>query len=246
MGFWPRNLITVEGRIVRCWLFSFRAQPEQVRRHIPHPLEIVTFGDSTYWNVVFCELECMRPVGLPKQVGVRYRHIAYRLHVQFRPKNSEPIRGLYFVRSDANSRLIVGAGNRLTDFAFHFSEIAIDRCDSGSRLRARAHEDLGCVDAVVSQEAADSLPAGSCFASVNEAVKNLTYPPCGLSLDDRRKTVNVLRITRDENVRRERAVRVASSDFGFFRDKGPVVLELCTEVEPIDYRWNRAERIGYE
>ncbi len=246
MEFRARNSITMEGRISRCWLFSFRTEPERVRCHIPHPLELVTFGDLTYWNVVFCEIERMRPAGWPRLLGVRYRHVAYRLHVRFRPRNRDPIMGLYFVRSDADSRLIAGAGSVLTDFAFHFSEIAIDRCSSGSRLRARAGEDLGNVDAVVSRKAANVLPPASPFATVDEAVRSLKYPPCGLSLDEGRRSVNVLRITRDERVRHERAVLAESCEFGFFKDKGPTALELCTEVDPIDYRWNRAERFAYE
>src|SRR5437588_813219 len=59
----------------------------------------------------------------------------------------------------------------------------------------------------------------------------------GISVDKAGR-VNVVHITRDESAWRSRLIRVAAADWAFFRGQD-VEPEICYEVEPILYQWER-------
>lgn len=82
------------------------------------------------------------------------------------------------------------------------------------------------------------MAAGSPFGSLDEAAAALKYKPSGLSVG-RDGGVNVVRITRDEAAWRARLVTVEAAHWAFL-DRYETYPELCYDVAPIDYRWNRA------
>src|SRR5258705_13594760 len=122
--------LTAAGRLSECLLLSYRTPAESVRRLVPPGLELVTRGPFAFWNVVACTVDRMRPAGLPGCCGVSYHHVAYRLHVQAHAGNGEgTLRGLYFVRSDADSGLVGRLGNLFTDFRFHPADVELSSRD---------------------------------------------------------------------------------------------------------------------
>src|SRR5438045_4199110 len=101
----PRNPLTMVGTLERCWLFTYQTPVEEAREAVPRELELVTRGSSAFWNVLVCRIRSMRPKRFPAFVGVSYWHVAYRLYVRFYPRTGAPIEGIYFARSDCDSRL---------------------------------------------------------------------------------------------------------------------------------------------
>src|SRR5215213_8264418 len=97
--------VAMNGRLSECLLLSYRTPARAVRKLVPGHLELVTRDGWAFWNVLACRVEGMRPAGVPKSLGVDYHHVAYRLHVKARTAAGETLRGLYFVRSDADSNL---------------------------------------------------------------------------------------------------------------------------------------------
>src|SRR4029077_1499495 len=81
------------------------------------------------------------------------------------------------------------------------------------------------------------LPAHSVFQSLEEAAVFLKYKPRGISIlqDGSAKRVA---IQRDEAAWKYRLVEVVSADWTFFQEK-TVRPEICYEVAPISYQWNR-------
>lgn len=77
------------------------------------------------------------------------------------------------------------------------------------------------------------------FSELDAAQAFLKYKPAGISVN--RYGVDVLRITRDESAWRSKLVHVEHADFAFLKPFD-ATLEVCYEVEPVHYRWNRAER----
>jgi hypothetical protein len=67
----------------------------------------------------------LRPRHLPSFVGITYWHIAYRLYVRLLLQSGIAIEGLYFLRSDCDSRFIAITGNLMTDFRFHTANIRV-------------------------------------------------------------------------------------------------------------------------
>jgi hypothetical protein len=224
------------GTLDRCWLFVYRTSVEAARAELPRGLAPVTHHDFAFWNVVVCHVRDMRPRGAPPALGISYWQVSYRLYVRLHAAGEPmPIDGLYFVRSDSDNPMIRLAGNRVTDFAFHRASIAVDDRQNDVYMRVRSREAPASVG--LTRAVPPSLSAGSPFASLEEAAALLQYKPFGISVDAG-ETANVVAITRDEAAWHARLVRVASAHWGFFQRR-EVQLELCYEVDPIDYRWNR-------
>ncbi len=234
-----RNPLTAVGTLDRCWLFVYRTPVAEARGYLPKALEPVTRGGHAFWNVVVSHIHRMRPKGCPAFIGVDYWHVAYRLYVRCQPPGRpEPIEGLYFLRSDCDSPLMTLAGNALTDFRFHTSGIEVETRGESVQIQVASSEASARAALLPGQP--PSLQPGSPFGSLEEAASFLKYRPFGISVDEGRGEANVVEITRKERAWRSPLVHVAEAGWQFFAGK-QVALELCYEVEPIAYQWNRGK-----
>jgi hypothetical protein len=229
------NPLTVRGRIERCWLFAYQTPVEAARSELPPELEPVTHGGCAFWSVVVCRLAGMRPPPLPAFLGVGYWHVAYRIYARFHPLGGAPVEGLYFLRSDCNSRLMAAAGNLLTDFRFHMAPVKVTESAAEVRIDVAAPD--APASALLDRVRPPELPGYSAFASIDEAAAFLKYQPRGFSITGPGR-VNVIQIERDEAAWRSRLVRIEQADWAFLSGR-PVRPEICYDVEPIDYQWNR-------
>jgi hypothetical protein len=182
----------------------------------------------------------MRPKYVPQPLGVSYWHVGYRLYVRYPTASGDEIQGLYFVRSDCDNTLMSIAGNVMTDFNFHIAPVHVDGV-AGSRTRIEIASPDSPATAIVRTESPLSLPPHSAFDHLEQAARFLKYKPFGISVD-RHETGNIVRIVRDEHAWRARLVEVETAQWSFFADKN-VRPEICYEVDPIEYQWNRAYRV---
>lgn len=235
----PRNPFTVAGTIRQCWLFVYRLPAEIAGQMIPAPLQPVTHGGFAFVNIVVCRLSEMRPVPLPASVGLGYWHVAYRLHVKATSEVGTVIEGLHFLRSDCDRWLVEKSGNLLTDFNFHLARICV--AESSAGVLGEIASPGAPASFRLDRDAQPALSAGSPFASLKEAASFLKYKPFGLSVDGP-ATLNVVRVRREESAWRSRVVAVAEADWHFLAGR-EATLELCYEVEPIDYVWERGRSI---
>jgi hypothetical protein len=206
---------------------------------LPDPLQPITHHDRAFWNVVVCELAHMRPLGFPARVGVGYRHVAYRMYARFTAADGSEVTGLYFLRSDCDSRLMTIAGNLLTDYKFRFAKIEIEATGNGIRLSVSSSTGSGGAD--IDYASSALLGQGSAFSSLSEAAEFLKYEPAGIGVS-REGQVNVVRITRDESAWDSRLVHVSKAQWQFL-DGVDLTPEVCYEVLPIEYRWGRARLV---
>ena len=231
----PKYPFAMRGTIERCWLFTYREPVDSVAPLVPEPLSLVTRDGFAFWNVVVCEIAAMRPAFVPRALGLRYRHAAYRLYVRQKANGAPPVEGLYFLRSDADSKLICKAGGLLTDFRFHHAQIAIAENDSRAKIEIDSRDAPAKVG--IDLSAKPELPVGSPFGSLFEAKAVLKYKPYALAPDGR-GGARVLRVRRDELAWRSKLV-IAEADFAFLHGRGAEP-EITYQVEPIDYRWEKA------
>lgn len=232
-----RNPFTIRGRLAQCWLFALRSPVESVRPMLPAPLELITHGGFAFWNVVVCRIERIRPTWTPTSIGVDCSHVAYRLYARIPGGDG----GLYFLRSDCDNRLIAVAGNLLTDFRFHMSRIRIQETDSQVGVVVESSD--APLRAIMDRITPPLLSPNSPFESLGEAASFLKYEPRGLSVESPER-VNVVQIVRDEAAWKYRLLHVVSAEFRFFRAI-PAELEVCYEVQPIDYQWNRTRPLRH-
>ena len=237
-----KNPFAVVGTIDQCLLFTFQSPPEWAEALLPDCLTPIVHNGCAFWNVVVCHVRDMRPRGFPRMLGVSYRHVAYRLYVRYQPEDAPAIEGLYFVRSDCDNRMMSTMGNLMTDFRFHAADVRVQN--------VRDHQEIsvdvpgGTARAVVGRQAPSGVPDYSAFSTPDEAAAFLKYKPYGISVD-RKGRVNVVHITRDESAWKSRLVTVPKQEWQFFNDL-PARPEICYEVEPIDYQWDRGVVYGAE
>lgn len=220
--------LTMVGRLSECVLLAYRVKPDAVGDLVPPGLELVLHEGHAFWNVVACRVEKMRPAGVPRSLGLSYNHVAYRLYVR-----AGRVDGLFFVRSDADSRLICAAGNVMTDFRFHASQIAL-RSERGRvycGVRGEAAAEL-----VVEEAEGAVLPADSAFASAEQVARFLKYRPVALSVS-RGGRLKITSVQRHEPDWHEGPLRVVTEHLAFLERFGPRRRELATRVRPLDYRW---------
>ena len=227
--------ITIRGRIAQCWLFVYRAPAETVAALLPRQIEPVTKDGFAFWNIVVCRLDGMRPTPLPAVIGLGYWHVAYRLHVRARKETGEPIEGLFFVRSDCDRRLVASAGNWLTDFNFHVAQVGVAASPSGVTGTIISPDATAAFE--IDHHTEPRHSPGSPFASLHAAANALEYKPAALSPvgDD---SVSVVAVRRDAAAWRWKPVAVSEARWQFL-DGREATLELCYEVEPVDYVWER-------
>lgn len=233
----PKNPVTMVGTLRRCWLFAFHTPAQDASRYLPAGLELVTRGSFAFWNVVVCRIEAMRPKYTPSFLGVSYWHAAYRLYVRFRPKTGDPIEGLYFLRSDCDNGPMSFLGNYLTDFNFHKARISADERKDSTQIMIDSPD--APADAKLTAEP-PALSRESAFESLEQAAAFLKYKPFGISMTPS-GSASIVKIIRDENAWKSRLAHVDSSHWKFFEGKN-VHLELCYQVDPINYQWNRGVR----
>lgn len=235
-----KNPLTMQGRIDRCWLFTYEADPHDVCALVPAPLELVTHHGRAYWNVVVCHVQKMRPWPLPALFGVSYWHVAYRLYVRCHSAQGETLEGLYFVRSDCDHRLMTAGGKHLTDFNFHNAGVHVQ--DDGARTRICVVSAEAPAEVSIDRDLPARLREGSAFRDLEEAAAALKYRPAGISVSPQ-GDVSAVRISRDETAWQARLLHVEQANWAFFAGR-TVQPEIVYEVAPIDYVWNRGRQIA--
>ena len=228
-------LVTV-GRLDPCVLLAFDTPADQVRPLVPAPLLPVERDGRSFWNIVVCRVDKMRPIGLPRALGLSYVHVAYRILVRCEIESGEMLQGLYFVRSDVDRSIVSVPGNRTSDFRFHLSKVDL-------------RYDAQHVEAVVRTH--DGFDASMCV-EVDEKISTppdpmLKYRPLGLACDPGGNVVRLAEVFRNESDWHETPVKVTRGTFQFFDTMRQTVrLVGATRVRPIDYRWRlgRVSRVA--
>lgn len=239
--------VTMAGRIDRCVLLSLRTPAEGVRRLVPRGLRLLVkahprTGEAfAFWNIVLCRIGSMRPRGLPRPVGVSYHHVAYRLMVEAddgTAPGESPTQGLYFLRSDADSALVAGPGDLVSDFRFHRARIGAQRCGEAESWAVRSRDGLGDASCDL-EEGEQTLADGSPFADMPDARRFLKYRALGLAPTADGSRLRLAEVFRDESSWRESPARVASARWSYLESigEGHTTVEAACRVAPIEYRW---------
>ncbi|MEL7089114.1 MAG: DUF2071 domain-containing protein, partial [Planctomycetota bacterium] len=214
--------LTMIGRLTDCVLLSYRTPAASVGHLIPDGLELVTRGPWAFWNVVACKVQAMRPafpggVDAPQALGVTYHHVAYRLLVQAMTNRADVRKGLYFVRSDADARVLGTVGNWMTDFKFHGAAIDLEAGPHAYALDVVTRD--GAADATLRLAARPPLrPPDSCFPTLEGAREFLKYQPYALAVTghEGQQHLRIAEVQRDETRWRETPATLTDARFGLF------------------------------
>jgi uncharacterized protein YqjF (DUF2071 family) len=226
-----------------CFLVNFVMPSETLASILPPPLTPDLYGGQAFLSVVVADMERMRPVFVPRWLGVTYQQVVYRAVVRCGDQ-----RGVYFLRSDADNPLMVEMGNLLSFFRFHRSRIVrtngggVEHFDlvASPRDHADIHAtfDLG--------QAGRTVPAGSVFRSADDAQDFLVElytafrpEPDGVHV----KTVDIKR-----TAWRVKMVGTPRAHFDYMDGSarfpaGSTRLDSTIFVEDIEYYWHTVRNV---
>jgi uncharacterized protein YqjF (DUF2071 family) len=176
-----------------CFLANFAVDSQVMRRAVPEPIELQLHDGRAYLSIVIARMERMRPAFLPAFTGVTYNQVVYRVVVRYQ---GEP--GVYFVRSDADSRLMSLAGDWLTFFRFHYSPMSFARKENGVQFDLAAapiqHADIHALYALGA--ASGEMPNTSTFPTLAQAQDFLVELFAAFGYSARSRKVDTVRIKR--------------------------------------------------
>lgn len=237
------------GRVADCVQLTYRTPAESVRALLPEGLELVVRGPWAFWNVMACRVEKARPAGVPALLGLTYHHVAYRLVAQAMNDRAEVVRGLCFMRSDVDARIVSALGNRLSDLRMRPAEIAFDADDCGVKVQGCQARGARVDFLLDTAHAPAQLARGSCFPTVEDARRFCRQQANGLGVVERdgRRLLRVTQVTRSSDAWSETPMSVRDAQLGYFDTIGQaehVQLEWACRLGAMDYRWQVGEAVG--
>jgi len=238
----PMHPIPMKTTFRNCFLVNFAMAPETLARVLPPPLEPDVYGGEAFLSVVIADMERMRPAFLPALLGVTYQQVVYRAVVRCGDE-----RGVHFLRSDADNRLMVELGNLLSFFRFHQARIVrtSGRRDHHFDLVAGPHDHADIHASFDLSSASQTVPADSAFASVDEAQRFLVELYTAFRPEPDGETVKTVQIKRSDW--RVRMVDTPRARFDYmngsaFFPPDSTRLDSTIYVEDIDYYWHTVKR----
>lgn len=242
------------GRLDMCVLITLRVKAASVREFLPRPLELVTLeakGEEwAFVNVVLCHVQKMRPAWAPGAMGISHHQAAYRLLVKAKKRDGSEQRGLFFLRSFADSKLVCRFGNALTDFKLHRAKFKMSGGEQvGLRWACEVDGEAGATCRVRGRvvEAKDvPVDRESVFRHAEQARGFLKYTPVGMCPDISGRIMRLTEVIRNEDHWIEHPMTLEECRFEYLASIGVenARVEQAVSVEPIAYRWRIGRTAG--
>jgi uncharacterized protein YqjF (DUF2071 family) len=235
----PKHPFPVQALFRNCHLVNFAVDPSALARVLPAPLVPDVYADRAWLSVVIAQMSSMRPVGVPELLGVTYNQVVYRAVV--RHGNA---RGVHFLRSDTDSRLMSALGNAMSFFAFHHADIALGRQGDAQTVELHSHE--GMADIRARFRPAAQLPPTSVFPDLATAKTQLVELFDAYHPRADRPVTDLVSIRRNDW--ELAVVNDELGEYALMRDSawfpaGSAVLDSVFAVEDLTYRWNRLAQL---
>ena len=160
------RLPAIQGVIDRRILVNYRVEAEVASRLLPPPFRPKLAGGHAMAGICLIRLKHIRPAFLPFAAGVGSENAAHRFAVEW-DRDGRRHEGVFIPRRDSSSRINALLGGRLVPGEHHHARF--DVSETEDRLKVRLESDDGSARVSVTARLADALPAGSVFASVDEA-----------------------------------------------------------------------------
>jgi hypothetical protein len=239
-----RHPFPVEAHFRHCLVLTYAVPADVVEPLLPPGLGADVVDGRAFVAVAMVQTEGLRPRGLPAWAGRDFFLTGYRVFVRYRTPAGRTLRGLKILRSDADQRLMVTAGNLLTHY--NYRAAAVDVAASAARLAVDVRTPAGEADLRVEADLADGapLPAGSPFKD-HRAARRFAGPlPYTFDYEAETHAIVAIRGERENWDPRPVAVRV---DRNTFFDRPPFdrcrpTLAAAFYVGNIDYLWRRGVR----
>ena len=168
----PQLRATIERRL----LVNYRVDPEVLAAALPQPFRPATIDGYGIAGVCLLRLGAVRPVGVPKLLGLTSENAAHRVAVEWDTPRG-PMTGVFIPRRDTSSRLSALVGGRLFPGWQHPARF--DVSEVGDRYEIGVASRDGDVRVELTASVSESPMPGSIFASVEAASAFFRSAPVG-------------------------------------------------------------------
>lgn len=242
---WRRHPMPIVAHFEHCLVLTYALPREALEPLLPPGLVLDTFGEFGFVAVAMVKTRGLRPSFLPPQLfGQEFVLTGYRIFTKFHTPAGRTIRGLRIVRSDANKRLMVVGGNLLTHYNYRKCDADVRANEGRLEFAIRTPGEKADVDVAADTRGEGALPAGSPFATIQEARRFAGPLPFTLDYEPETHSIIAIRGVRENWSPRLVNVHVRRLTFfdqPAFRDAKPI-LASAFYVSDIPYRWNRGVR----
>ena len=232
----------IKGTIKRRLLVNFRADPAVVQRILPQPFRPKLHRGYAVVGVCLIRLEQIRPVGLPRALGLASENAAHRIAVEWADAGGIGREGVFIPRRDTGSFLNRLAGGRVFPGEHHPAQFSV--VDIGGHVELSMRSLDGAVSVRVVGDEADTWPANSHFTSLAEASSFFEGGSLGYSVTSEGGRLDGLLLrTLDWRVGALSITEVQSS---FFSDRqrfpaGSIEFDHALIMRDLLHEWHKAE-----
>jgi hypothetical protein len=231
----------IKGTISRRLLITFRADPKLVRGMLPEPFRPKLHHGYSILGICLIRLEHIRPAGVPELLGFSSENAAHRVAVEWKDSSGVMRDGVFIPRRDTGALLNRVAGGRIFPGEHHPARFLVS--DDNGHIELTMESQDSVLVRVVGDET-ESLPATSCFDSLEEASAFFEGGSVGYSVsqDGQRLDGLILR-TLDWHVS---ALSVTELYSNFFADqqlfpKDSMEFDHALIMRGLRHEWRRAD-----
>ena len=225
-----------------CYLVNYAMEPFLLQSLLPYPIQPNIHNGEAFLSVVVSELKDMRPTFIPKGMGFNFNQIVYRAIVTC---NNE--RGVHFLRSDANNKIMCLTGNLFSFFHFNYARIentlndghhSINVLTKNREADIVANYDLSKVN--------KEMPEYSVFSSLEDAKEFFVELYVAFSAIDNCSTaVRIKRTEWDLRVVHDENAIYSFMDGSEMFPKGSTRLDSVFYVKNLFYHWYTLEKTKF-
>jgi hypothetical protein len=239
-----RHPFAVEAFLRRSLVLAFAYPVDLLQRLLPPGLAVDAHEDHGFVAVALVQTERLRPAALPAWCGRDFFLAGYRVFCRYRRRDGRVLRGLRILRSYADRRSMVVAGNLFTGYAYRWCRAHVERTTrtlSYEITTRRGDGDLS-VRARVGH-AAIAPPPGSPFADLGVARRFAGPLPFTFGHEPRTRSMVIVQGLRADW--QPKPVQVDDVRCSFLERPpfaaAPLRLANAFLVENVPYRWQRGE-----
>lgn len=231
----------LEGVIRRRILVNFRADPAVVRRLLPAPFRPKEHAGYSLVGICLIRLEAIRPTGWPAWCGLSSENAAHRIAVEW-DEGDRRREGVFIPRRHTGSRLNQLAGGRLFPGEHRAASFYVR--ETGPKISLRMESGDGTTRVELVGTEATALPAGTCFASLEESSAFFAAGSAGYSANRDGVRADGLELATDSWSVRALSIEQVSSTF--FADRaafpdGSIAFDHALLMRDIPHRWKALE-----
>lgn len=156
----------MQGEIERRLLVNYRVDPEVIARVLPRPFRPQLVDEVAVAGICLIRLGRMRPMHLPRLLGVRSENAAHRVAVEW--DSPQGLRtGVYIPRRDSDSWVNIALGGRIYPGEHHRARFTVTETDDRVSVAYTSLDGSAQVD--VSVRVTQRLTGSRLFADTQDA-----------------------------------------------------------------------------